>query len=158
MKVADYFFRFEFQERGSLHMHIILWMVYDSRDDLLKLISCRIPPASEDRVMNALVRKYQKHQCSKRYCKKGRNTCRFNFGKKKIKTESKFANEGKLYDLARNKSNLWTNPYNATLLKLFCSNMDIQIITSRSFLKYITKYVTKPDRFVLSRSYPSIFK
>ena len=88
-KLKDYFLRFEFQESGSFHIHMLCWFGILNIEELLDLISCEIPDYKEEPALNAIVRRSQIHKCKKRYCKKKTGKCRFKYPKQPCK-ESKF--------------------------------------------------------------------
>ncbi|XP_076870505.1 uncharacterized protein LOC143521483 isoform X1 [Brachyhypopomus gauderio] len=88
-KIADYFYRIEFQQRGSPHSHCLFWVKdapqIDKDDDdkvvafIDHYVTCEMPSA-DDTEMNEIVSSVQQH--SKKHsktCKKKGTTCRFNF-------------------------------------------------------------------------------
>ncbi|XP_067660106.1 uncharacterized protein, partial [Haliotis asinina] len=87
-KVIDFFFRVEFQQRGSPHTHCLFWIEnapkIDSDSDeavvnfVDKYVSCEMPENENE--LSSIVDSVQTH--SKRHtktCRKGGKTCRFNF-------------------------------------------------------------------------------
>lgn len=82
-EIIDYFGRIEFQQRGSPHIHLLIWVkeapMYgqSSKSDLEifldKYITCR-----KDATMPELVN-YQTHRHARTCRKKGKAICRFNF-------------------------------------------------------------------------------
>ncbi|XP_069122503.1 uncharacterized protein [Argopecten irradians] len=87
--VIDYFYRVEFQQRGSPHTHCLFWVEnapqLDKDDDadivdfVNRYVTCRMPSDSETD-LHEIVTSVQQH--SKRHsksCKKGGKACRFNF-------------------------------------------------------------------------------
>ncbi|XP_063442041.1 uncharacterized protein LOC134722357 [Mytilus trossulus] len=89
-KVIDYFYRVEFQQRGSPHTHCLFWVENapkfgeDDIDDIItfidKYITCEIPDEKEDKELHDIVMAV--HQHSKKHsksCKKKGTVCRFNF-------------------------------------------------------------------------------
>ena len=87
-KIVDSFYRVEFQQRGSPHVHCLFWIenapIIDKNSDaevidfIDRYVTCQLP--SEDQGLLDTVTSVQQH--SKRHsksCKKGGNTCRFNF-------------------------------------------------------------------------------
>ncbi|XP_075334585.1 uncharacterized protein LOC142395729 [Odontesthes bonariensis] len=87
-KVVDYYYRVEFQQRGSPHCHCLFWIsgapILDQNTDeevvefIDKYITCELP--SEDEPLFEVVTSVQQH--SKRHsksCKKKNTVCRFNF-------------------------------------------------------------------------------
>ncbi|XP_064617311.1 uncharacterized protein LOC135481415 [Liolophura sinensis] len=88
-KIIDYFYRVEFQHRGSPHTHCLFWVEnapkldHNSDEEVTafidKYVTCEMPP-SDDEVLQEIVSSVQKHSSlhSKSCRKKGTN-CRFNF-------------------------------------------------------------------------------
>ena len=89
-KVKDYFYRVEFQQRGSPHTHCLFWIedapkLSSNSDDEVtdfvdKYVSCVLPSKEEYEELNEIVSSVQQH--SKRHsksCKKKGTECRFNF-------------------------------------------------------------------------------
>ncbi|KAA0701445.1 ATP-dependent DNA helicase PIF1 [Triplophysa tibetana] len=87
-KIKDYFYRVEFQQRGSPHVHCLFWIenapVIDKNTDeeviqfIDKYVTCELP--SQDDTLLDIVTSVQQH--SKRHsktCKKKNTVCRFNF-------------------------------------------------------------------------------
>ncbi|XP_076872151.1 uncharacterized protein LOC143522232 [Brachyhypopomus gauderio] len=88
-EIVDYFYRIEFQQRGSPHSHCLFWVKdapqIDKDDDnkvvafIDHYVTCEMPSA-DDTEMNEVVSTVQLH--SKKHsktCKKKGTTCRFNF-------------------------------------------------------------------------------
>ena len=84
-KITNYFYRIEFQQRGSPHAHAILWVEEAPQPDsdtkkicefVDEYVSATIP-VEDDNLQN-LVTELQRHSCSAS-CKKRGNSCRFNF-------------------------------------------------------------------------------
>ncbi|XP_070407786.1 uncharacterized protein [Nothobranchius furzeri] len=87
-KIVDYYYRVEFQQRGSPHCHCLFWVsgapVLDKNTDeevtafIDKYVTCELPP--EEDSLSEVVSSVQQH--SKRHsktCKKKNTVCRFNF-------------------------------------------------------------------------------
>ena len=89
-QVIDYFYRVEFQQRGSPHMHCLFW-VKDapklSEDDpsavcdfIDRYVTCKLPSKSDDSELHDIVRSVQQHSKNhSKSCKKKGYVCRFNF-------------------------------------------------------------------------------
>ena len=85
-KVADWFYRVEYQQRGSPHIHLLIWLedapVYgcDGDDDMTsfidEIISCKMPNNNPE--LRLLVKR-QIHRHSQTCHKKSKAECRFNF-------------------------------------------------------------------------------
>ena len=89
-KIKDYFYRVEFQQRGSPHVHCLFWIenapIIDRNSDeeviqfIDNYVTCELP--TQDETLLDIVSSVQKH--SKRHsktCKKNGTVCRFNFPK-----------------------------------------------------------------------------
>ena len=142
--VVHSFYRIEFQKRGSPHLHLLLWMSIKKQEELLSLITCKLPSLTENSNLHRLVTKYQVHKCSKSYYKKLSEKCRLNFPKP-VYSENLFINDGNNNVLRRRPHRTMINAYNKKLLLFWCGNMDIQPISSDSYVSYLTKYVTKEE-------------
>ena len=88
--VKDYFYRVEFQQRGSPHMHCLFWVKDAPKIDVHghdavclfidQYVTCALPSESEDSELHNIVKNVQQH--SKKHsksCKKKGTVCRFNF-------------------------------------------------------------------------------
>ncbi|XP_030284360.1 uncharacterized protein LOC115588118 [Sparus aurata] len=89
-KIKDYFYRVEFQQRGSPHVHCLFWIenapIIDKNTDeevvdfIDHYVTCELP--AQDETLLEIVTSVQQH--SKRHsksCKKNKTVCRFNFPK-----------------------------------------------------------------------------
>nr|XP_061819389.1 uncharacterized protein LOC133608199 [Nerophis lumbriciformis] len=89
-KIVDFFYRIEFQQRGSPHVHALFWIegapqIYKNTDVEVaefvdKYVTCELP--SGDDTLLEVVSSVQTH--SKRHsksCRKNKTVCRFNFPK-----------------------------------------------------------------------------
>ncbi|CAM4556297.1 unnamed protein product [Leuciscus chuanchicus] len=90
-KVEDYFYRVEFQARGSPHIHLV-WIKdapefeKDSDKDVCDFIdrniTCQLPDPSADPELHKIVTEVQLHSRNhSKSCKKGNLLCRFGFPK-----------------------------------------------------------------------------
>ena len=85
-EIADYFYRVEFQQRGSPHIHGLFWVKEapqyekNSNEDIVKFvdkyITCQKSDSSNE--MEELIN-LQTHRHAKTCKKTGHNVCRFNF-------------------------------------------------------------------------------
>lgn len=89
-KVIDYFYRIEFQQRGSPHTHCIFWIEdapkFEENSDeevvefIDRYVTCEIPDQTEDRELHDIVMAVQQHSKNhSKTCKKRGTVCRFNF-------------------------------------------------------------------------------
>ena len=90
-KTKHYAIRVEFQDRGSPHIHALLWvenapkLTEETKDEYIKHLDSTIsgcfPNKSENPDLRELVKKYQVHSHSKTCRKYNKNECRFGFPK-----------------------------------------------------------------------------
>ena len=144
-RVKHYFKRFEFQNRGTVHMHMLLWLDDPNIDYILQGIRADIPNVSQEPLLYWLVRKYQHHQCSENYCLRN-GSCRFYFPKP-VSDESFYDAVNDNYVLKRNSNETRVNAYHKNYLEAWRSNMDIKIVTSENVAFYMSKYMTKEEPF-----------
>ena len=164
-EVKDYWWRVEFQNRGSPHLHMILWVDgYKSQDDpeyiakVESVISCAIP--QEDEELKNLVKSLQMHRHSET-CRKHKTFCRFGFPRP-LSSKTKFLalesneiiqNGGRICVLKREPGEECVNNYSPGLLRLWQANMDIQPCGSAIALAYyIAKYIGKSEPTMLEKS------
>ena len=94
-KVKDYFYRVEFQLRGSPHTHCLFWIedapvLNDDTDDKVvefidKYVSCNLPAKEVDDELNEIISNVQMHSRKhSKSCKKKGTECRFNFPRPSI--------------------------------------------------------------------------
>ena len=154
-KVTDYFTRIEFQNRGSPHVHMFLWIenfhsVFENQNELILYIDKTISTSGKDE--NA--KQYQTH-CHTDYCMRKFGKCRFGFPFRQC-IETKLINNvdistetslrGRFYELRRLSRDAYINAYNPTILKYWQANMDIQIIgNAQSAAYYVCAYLCKSE-------------
>ena len=89
-RVIDFFYRTEFQQRGSPHIHCLFWVEgapkldEDSDQDVCnfidKYVTCTMPDKDEDPELFDIVSSVQVHNRNhSKSCRKYNTTCRFNF-------------------------------------------------------------------------------
>ena len=89
-EVEDYFYRVEFQARGSPHIHMLVWIknapVFEKDSDstvcsfIDRYITCTMPDPATDPELNKIVSEVQVHSRNhSKSCKKGNVACRFGF-------------------------------------------------------------------------------
>ena len=166
-EVTDFFWRVEFQLRGSPHIHSLWWIkdapnldTVEGRtaapDFIDRYISARIPEegSSEDSLRSVVLR-VQKHShtstCIKKDKRKKSKECRFDFPQPlssttRLKNNEDVGNKSRFYILRRTDGEENVNPYNAPLLLAWQANMDIQLIGSvYGTASYICSYMCKGE-------------
>ena len=83
-EILDFFYRVEFQQRGSPHIHGLFWIKdapefgKDIEEDIVKFVDTYVCSSAQSKERNELVN-LQRHRHSKTCKKRGNNVCRFNF-------------------------------------------------------------------------------
>jgi hypothetical protein len=161
--VVDHFVRVEFQNRGSPHYHMFLWVegvptninnetIPQILSYLDKVVHTNIPDQHTDCELYTLVRKLQTHSHSK-YCKPNeKSPCRFKFPKRRcansrIMTHGDVLhNKGKYYETARSEDAAFINAYNPEILRHWRANMDIQLVNNAEGVAYyVCAYICKSE-------------
>ncbi|KAG1927220.1 ATP-dependent DNA helicase PIF1 [Pimephales promelas] len=94
-EVIDFFYRVEFQLRGSPHIHCLFWVKdapefekdedQDVCDFIDKYISCKLPDPDKDPELHKIVSEVQMHSRNhSKSCRKNKKHCRFGFPKPPI--------------------------------------------------------------------------
>ena len=152
--VRDYWFRFEYQERGRVHLHGVVWCQPDSIPD--DVICATMPRESDgyDPEFTSYLRSLYKecnmvHQCYRDKC--------FNIGQGRVSTKCKAGHpftvpqhveeldsKGvRLLYRRQEQEDACVVPHNRRLLvRLQCHN-NVQRITSLGWELYLAKYLTK---------------
>ncbi|XP_063420756.1 uncharacterized protein LOC134705970 [Mytilus trossulus] len=82
-KIQDYFYRVEFQQRGSPHIHMVVWVVDGpelgkaTSEEITSFVDKHVT-CVKDETMTELIN-YQTHRHARTCRKKGHSVCRFNF-------------------------------------------------------------------------------
>ncbi|RXN32331.1 replicase helicase endonuclease [Labeo rohita] len=91
-EVEDYFYRVEFQARGSPHIHLLAWVKgapeFENQSDqemcdfIDRYITCHLPDPTSDPELHKIVTEVQLHSRKhSKSCKKGNMLCRYGFPK-----------------------------------------------------------------------------
>ncbi|CAK1580723.1 unnamed protein product [Parnassius mnemosyne] len=154
--IEDFWYRVEFQNRGSPHLHMLVWCsnvpnftTPEGVAVIERVVSCSLTP--NDLVLRKLVEDLQIHKHTAT-CKKNRQAdgCRFDFPKPAsvntvcLGPDEALANNGRLCILKRTSNETMVNNYNAVLLNLWKGNIDVQPcgnVTAVAY--YVAKYASK---------------
>lgn len=154
--ITDWSWTMEIQDRGSPHIHMVLWIGL-TREELLEkddLVVCRIPDENHDEDLYELVLRHQIHRYTN-YCSWHRTSreegsvkkCRFGFPKPDCLFNHFDPNTGRTI-YKRTVEDAYINNYNPYLLKLLRVSMDIQVNNSGKVLDYLAKYLSKPNTHI----------
>ncbi|CAI2355503.1 unnamed protein product [Caenorhabditis sp. 36 PRJEB53466] len=167
--VTHYFYRVEYQHRGTQHVHCLFWTKDRPQADasaaeveafLDKYVTCRMPDAKTEPELYAAVKNNQMHwpthsKTSRRRRKiKGRWTtevCRFGFPRLVCRRTIFFVGDrtvkkmgcelrDRAYHLARKKEETMINDYSPGMVLTWDGNVDVQFIPEG--IKNILSYTT----------------
>ncbi|GIY15745.1 ATP-dependent DNA helicase [Caerostris darwini] len=160
-KVKDHWWRIEFQNRGSPHLHMVVGIEihpeFDTEEGklLLDRNCCCKMPTEEDPELYELVKKCQIHRHTQTCTKNNTSVrCRFNFPRQECdetrivshSSDDFLRDGGRICLLKRRKEDAWVNNFHPQLLRLWTGNMDIQPCGSNETIAYyITKYLSKAE-------------
>jgi hypothetical protein len=147
-KVRDWWWRLEAQSRGSLHIHMVLWLIEDPPSDGIP-VCAELPPESDP--LRPYVVRNQLHECKLDVC-----SCNCNFvpeectctdGYPKPHSESTtISPNGKVWLYKRRRGlEQYIAPYIPRLLPIINSSMDSQRCTGAGLARYLAKYCSKAE-------------
>ena len=161
--IKDSFIRCEFQNRGSVHLHIFLWSdigvdlntspVSDIINLIDRCVSTVTPSYDANPIMHDIVKKFQTHRHTSTCKKNHSQQCRFNFPYRPIPSTRLIQNlehiarrRGRFYETKRGQDDAYINAYNPLILQHWRGNVDIQVIGNvESCAYYVFKYVCKAE-------------
>ncbi|MCO5604327.1 hypothetical protein L7F22_058492 [Adiantum nelumboides] len=150
--VLHYLIRYEIQNRGSLHSHIILWISKDDIENVANEIMAYIPAAqqhgSKCNKLRDLVLQKKIHKCREACRVIGRgSTCKYGFPYDLQPETSPVLDPHTLRWLYYRPGYEHRNivPYHPTTLLLWKEHMNIQRVTNSSLSRYLLKYAMKVE-------------
>lgn len=165
----------EFQNRGSPHIHMFLWIddFPQNVDETTKAFlidyieKCIVTdfPDNDDAERFKLVERVQIHShtpyCSSHF----KTSCRFGFPKQISSETKKNTNfeinddsKGKFYESKRSPQARYVNAYNPVILRHWRANMDIQLIcNAESAAYYVCAYICKSEPDDLKNALGKLF-
>lgn len=150
--VCDHWQRIEFQNRGALHIHMLIWVdKSESRDGK---VSAVVPRNPKEKYLREIVLKYQIHNCRPGRCFKKDAThrlCKYGYPYPLLETDC-LHESGIRYDYARHANeDAKVVSYNKELLKAWNGHINVQRVTKLGLVRYLVKYVSKIEpTFTLS--------
>ena len=154
-KCLNYWYRIELQNRGALHVHMLIWNEKDKKKRY-NLIDATLPSGSSEnsKILRNKVKKLQVHTCRELRCfKSGKRIykrCKYGFPFD-LCDEDHLDESTNTFKYKRlNDSDRLIVPYNAALLLLWDGHINIQYITQRGIEQYLVKYISKvePSQFI----------
>jgi len=142
-------YRHEDQARGSLHVHMAIWVVKGTEDPTAIIgtapRNCNSP---EERAWRNFVLKVQTHNCQKKcFYRHGEQTAECKGGyPRNLRDTLTHNDDTKRYEYTcLEKEDQRISPYVTLWLLAWGANVNVQYVTSAAFLGYIAKYVTKAE-------------
>lgn len=162
--VTDHFARIEYQNRGSPHLHIFLWvdkapdLHKSSSDEITKyidtIIRTTVPAEEEDEELFNLVSRLQVHHHTATCNRRRSCACRFGFPRPVTEYTHLLqnvnitnpSNRGRFYETTRTEKDVYINAYNEVILRRWRANMDIQMVSgSHGLAYYVCSYIAKAE-------------
>lgn len=141
--------RHEFQLRGAIHTHSLLWTEFDQSELIGKaFIRADIPDPEMESELYELVLMHQIHHCHIHLC--GRDDtmtgpCRKGFPAELSPITFQKPGEVRYTYRRLTEADQYVVPYCPQLLLLWQAHCNVQYCTSGGLAKYISKYVTKAE-------------
>ena len=151
-KVIDWRDRKEFQSRGAIHNHMVVWCEEGTVPD--NAVCAEIPRGAENNpTVNSLksfVRRLQIHKCRKNKCNinsRGRplKKCKYGFPFPVQEDEQMNKSGNRFLPRRRCYEDTLVVPYNQEILYLWGAHMNIQKVTESGWEMYLAKYVAKGE-------------
>ncbi|KAK3922574.1 ATP-dependent DNA helicase, partial [Frankliniella fusca] len=166
--VKDVWFRYEFQHRGSVHLHGLACIVSCENPNVSLLPSqthpCEITLSEVDNLENDLAdlcNHVQRHtKCRKGFCLKEQKgkphfVCKYNFPKQLQEYSTFEYKDNEITDIAFKRNDPFLNKYNSWVLQTWRANIDFSPIFSKAIVyRYIAKYASKSE--IKSQAYNEI--
>ena len=144
-QVTDHWQRIEFQNRGALHVHMLIWVAKE--ENRHGKIVATVPRSHREKELRAKVLKYQVHDCREGRCyKKGqRRQCKYGYPYALLDRDC-MDDSGVRYNYARlEKEDVRIVSYNKDLLEAWDAHINVQRVTKLGLVKYLVKYVSKTE-------------
>ncbi|XP_024871877.1 uncharacterized protein LOC112454611 [Temnothorax curvispinosus] len=161
-KVCCFMYSVEWQKRGLLYIHILLWLEQQRifPDMIDKVICAKIPDPVQDSLLHNIVKAnmindtcgglnhnspcMKEGRCSKRYPRILLNDTQtgdngYPLYQRRSPADGGFTVEINGIEL----DNCWVVPYNLVLLRSFNAHVNVELCSSVKSIKYICKYVNK---------------
>jgi hypothetical protein len=156
--VEHYWYRVEFQNRGAIHIYMLLWL----KEDPVKsqTVCAQIPILTDKEPESSLIKeyveKYQIHTCRPNRCfmnsygNKPLLRCKYGFPyKEQLNDELQPNGSGYIYKRTKIDANVV--PYNFKLLLLWNGHINVQYVTKRGIELYLVKYISKVEPSLLAK-------
>ena len=151
-EVIDFWDRKEFQSRGAIHNHMVVWCKEGTVPDN---VVCAEMPRGDDKepmvsVLRSYVERLQLHRCRKDKCTKVSSVnkpskCKYGFPYPLQEEEGLNKAGNRFLPRRTHKEDCNVVPYNPEILLLWGAHMNIQKVTASGWEMYLAKYVAKTE-------------
>ena len=154
-KVRDSWYRVEYQGRGAIHVHMVVWCEPDTIPE--NVVTAEFPrsegPESHSdwvKEMRTVVGQYQIHECRPLRCfprvgGKVSRKCRYGFPYERTDKEGP-SEDGVRYNYRRRKEeDIKVVSYNLAILLSWQAHMNIQRVSHSGWELYLAKYISKAE-------------
>jgi len=142
-EVEDHWYRLEIQQRGAVHVHMIIWVKDNEKKKPIDSVVYATIPEHQS-LLKTLVEKYQIHSCYPKCQSKSKGSCKYGFPFSP-RSESGFDEKGAKYLPKRGPGDIRVVEYNPTLLLAWNAHCNIVPVTSISIGEYLIKYISKAE-------------
>lgn len=153
-QVNDYWWRVEYQRRGALHVHMVVWSEPHTIPD--DVIMAELPHSDHSndlftQACRSYVERFQVHgACNPKRCSKGPggrvlDHCKYGFPFKTEEYDRPDESGMRMLYRRRWKEDSRVVPYNLPILLLMGAHVNIQQVTSGGWELYLAKYVSKAE-------------
>ncbi|KAK3087854.1 hypothetical protein FSP39_011503 [Pinctada imbricata] len=156
-RVTDYFYRVEFQQRGSPHIHMLVWVddapkyPKDSEETVVEFVDQYVTCSNERESIAGLI-DLQTHKHSKTCRKKGKAVCRFGFPLPPLRTtmlleplETDVEKYKKKYDDIQEKINKYKDGMNFSYDQFL---REVADMPEDEYIKCVRSSINSPKIFV----------
>jgi len=147
--IIHFFERFEFQNRGAVHLHGCLWNTMSVCEMINNnIIRCDLPDPDEESELYAKVMAHQIHTCNPTKCggpPLSGEQCRKGFPRKYSPITYEDPETRRFIYRCVREQDQYVVPYHAPTLLAWDAHMNIQYVSSRGFARYMTKYIAKTE-------------
>ena len=152
-EIQYYWWRVEYQQRGAIHIHGVLWCKAGTLKD--DVVSGEMPRGADEdepllKVARSMVQRYQIHKCKPDRCHKGPGgkaltSCKYGFPFDVQQEDDIDSKRLRMTYRRRHKEDNSIVPYNLQALLLWDAHLNVQRITKGGWEMYLAKYLSKGE-------------
>jgi len=147
--ISDFFERIEFQNRGAVHLHIVLWTEATINEMITaNNIGSTMPHPEYEPELYEKVRAHQIHTCQRHRCGgplPDGEQCKRGFPRPLSRVTYHDQTSLRYIYKAITEEDRWIVPYHAPTLLAWNAHLNVQYVTNKGFARYMTKYISKSE-------------